>query len=107
MFPKLLDGGFRGPQIVESSSGEIDAVCSLNYEEIYLFQQQDKSMFLHYFCDTFNEIIKLNLYDKSDEFKTKWQNTDLIVCNNHKPRTPWELPVQKDEYFEYKEYKYI
>jgi hypothetical protein len=106
MFPKLSKNGRRGPELVESSSGEIDAVCSLNFEEMYQLQIIDNTMFLHYFCDSFNKIIKPYIMNESHTFKTKWQNIDLIVNNDKNPRIPSELPVKKNEYIEGPRYKY-
>ena len=103
MFPKLEDGGRRGPKIVQSSHGEIDAVCSLNYEEILHHQKLDKTMFIHYACESFNNVIKPNL---PEVFKHRWNSINLSIYEDNKPRTPTELPVQPYEYVEYQPQKY-
>jgi hypothetical protein len=103
MFPKLKDGGRRGPQIVQSSHGEIDAVCSLNYKEILDYQNFDKTMFIHYACESFNKVIKPNL---PDAFQQRWNSKDLSIYEDDKPRTPFELKVKPYEYVEYEKTKY-
>jgi len=50
-------------------------------------QIKDKSMFLHYFCNTFNKLIRPALYNTNDKYSLL-NNQNLEVYDDQKPRTP-------------------
>ena len=117
LYPKLVseiggqrilrnDGGRRGPGLVTSSHGEIDAVGSLSYEEMLDFQRCDNTVFLSYFCKTFNTTIKPELEKIEPEFKTEWGRINLIINPDNSSRKPIELPVKDGEYKEVTDGKY-
>ena len=110
LYPKLSDGGRRSPDLVTSSKGEIDAVCSLSYKDLTELQKSDKKMFIHYFCSTFNTIVKPYFERISEAFRKTWNSANLLVDRSEEsrtPRTPTELPVRPNEYREYEPGKYV
>ena len=116
LFPKLTENIRKGADIVTTSQGEIDANASVSINDIITFQKNEiknkkNNMFLSYYCDTFNKIIKNEILKNENINKYKNNMASIPFINDVKERIPTEFPANKNEYVEgpirrYKNQKY-